>query len=433
MSDVAITRRLAAILAADVAGYSAMMGADEAGTIAALRQIWSETFNPAVAARHGRIVKMMGDGALVEFGSVVDAVECAIAVQRAMGERNLGERPADRIPHRHQSRRHRHRGRRHFRRRRQCRGPPRRPGAAWRHSRLGRRPCPGQRQGRRHLRRCRRNQAQEHRAAGPGVAVGRRQHRACRRARDRFGRSAAADKPSIAVLPFSAMSTDPEQEFFADGLVEDILTTLSKLSGLSVIARNSSFVYKGRAVDVRQVARELGVRYVLEGSIRKAGNRIRITAQLIDADNRRAYLGGSLRPQRRRHLCGAGRDHHDAGHRDAGPPDRRRAGAAALHHHHQCRSVEPVGARAEPLSQRRRVEGDQHPGSPVLGEGAGARSRFGLAQRHDRLHAISPMPASAGRTTAQATIARAEAHVERALAIDPENPDAYRAWAASFS
>ena len=93
----------------------------------------------------------------------------------------------------------------------------------------------------------------------------------------------AADKPSIAVLPFSVMSNDPEQEFFADGLVEDILTTLSKLSGLSVIARNSSFVYKGRAVDVRQVARELGVRYVLEGSIRKAGNRIRITAQLIDA------------------------------------------------------------------------------------------------------------------------------------------------------
>ena len=95
--------------------------------------------------------------------------------------------------------------------------------------------------------------------------------------------AAPADKPSIAVLPFSVMSADPEQEFFADGLVEDILTTLSKLSGLSVIARNSSFVYKGRAVDVRQVARELGVRYVLEGTVRKAGSRIRISAQLIDA------------------------------------------------------------------------------------------------------------------------------------------------------
>ena len=187
MSDVAITRRLAAILAADVAGYSAMMGADEAGTIAALRQIWSETFNPAVAARHGRIVKMMGDGALVEFGSVVDAVECAIAVQRAMGERNLAGEPAHRIPHRHQSRRHRHRGRRHFRRWRQRRGPPRRPSAAWRRSRLGRRPRPGQRQGRRHFLRCRGNRAQEHCAAGPCVAMGRRQDRACRRTRNRCG------------------------------------------------------------------------------------------------------------------------------------------------------------------------------------------------------------------------------------------------------
>src|SRR5205814_5853875 len=92
-----------------------------------------------------------------------------------------------------------------------------------------------------------------------------------------------ADKPSIAVLPFTALGSDPEQEFFADGLVEDILTTLSKLSDLSVIARNSSFVYKGRAVDVRQVSHELGVRYVLEGSVRKAANRIRITTQLIDA------------------------------------------------------------------------------------------------------------------------------------------------------
>ena len=140
------------------------------------------------------------------------------------------------------------------------------------------------------------------------------------------------EKPSIAVLPFTVMSNDPEQEFFADGLVEDILTTLSKLSGLSVIARNSSFAYKGRAVDVRQVARELGVRYVLEGSVRKAGNRIRITAQLIDADDRHPCLGGALRPRHRRHLCRAGRDHADARDRDAGAADRGRAGAPALHH-----------------------------------------------------------------------------------------------------
>ena len=108
MAEQQITRRLAAILAADVAGYSRMMEADEAGTLAAMRQIWNETFNPSVAEHHGRIVKMMGDGALVEFGSVVDAVECAVAIQRAMGERNLSGGAAGRVPYRHQSRRDRH-------------------------------------------------------------------------------------------------------------------------------------------------------------------------------------------------------------------------------------------------------------------------------------------------------------------------------------
>ena len=107
MGEQPITRRLVAILAADIAGYSRMMEADEAGTIAAMRRIWSETFNPAVAERHGRIVKMMGDGALVEFGSVVDAVECAVSIQRAMGERDRRIRAAGRVSHRHQSWRHR--------------------------------------------------------------------------------------------------------------------------------------------------------------------------------------------------------------------------------------------------------------------------------------------------------------------------------------
>ena len=158
-------------------------------------------------------------------------------------------------------------------------------------------------------------------------------------------RCSPADKPSIAVLPFTVMSNDAEQEFFADGLVEDILTTLSKLSGLSVIARNSSFAYKGRAVDVRQVARELGVRYVLEGSVRKAGSRIRITAQLIDATHRHACLGGPLRPRHRRHLRGAGRDHAHAGDRDAGQADRGRAGAPALHHHDQRARRGTCGSR----------------------------------------------------------------------------------------
>ena len=283
MAEQQITRRLAAILAADVAGYSRMMEAGEASTIAAMRQIWSETFNPAVTARHGRIVKMMGDGALVEFGSVVDAVECGVAIQLAMGKRNLAEaRPVE------------------FRiginlgeivgegddifgdgvniaARLESQAAPggilasdvvhsqitgkigvmftdageiklkniERPLRAWRWD------------------------ADEATTTARSIAS--------------FAPPLPADKPSIAVLPFATMVDDPEQEFFADGLVEDILTTLAKLSGLSVIARNSSFVYKGRSVDIRQVARELGVRYVLEGSVRKAASRVRITAQLIDA------------------------------------------------------------------------------------------------------------------------------------------------------
>ena len=297
MAEQPITRRLAAILAADVAGYSRMMEADEAGTIAAMRQIWSETFNPAVAARHGRIVKMMGDGALVEFGSVVDAVECAVAIQRAMGERNVAaERPVE------------------FRiginlgdiviegddifgdgvnvaARLEGQAPPGgilasdvvhaqvsgkvgvtfvdageiklknidRPVRAWRWD------------------------ADE---AAPTA-----------RSISNFAPPLPADKPSIAVLPFAVMGNDPEQEFFADGLVEDILTTLSKLSGLSVIARNSSFVYKGRAVDVRQVARELGVRFVLEGSVRKAGRPNPDHRAADRRHDRGAHLGGPLRPQ----------------------------------------------------------------------------------------------------------------------------------------
>ena len=283
MTEQQITRRLAAILAADVAGYSRMMGGDEAGTVAALRQIWSETFNPAVAARHGRIVKMMGDGALVEFGSVVDAVECAVAIQRAMGERNrTAERPVEfRI------------------------GinlgeiviegddifgdgvnvAARLEGQAPQGGILASDVVHAQVHGKVGVTFIDAGEIKLKNIDRP-VRAWRwdaEEARHGRRSISNFAPPLPADKPSIAVLPFAVMGNDPEQEFFADGLVEDILTTLSKLSGLSVIARNSSFAYKGRAVDVRQVARELGVRFVLEGSVRKAANRIRITAQLIDA------------------------------------------------------------------------------------------------------------------------------------------------------
>ena len=119
------------------------------------------------------------------------------------------------------------------------------------------------------------------------------------------------DKPSIAVLPFQNMTGDPEQEYFADGIVEDIITALSRFKSLFVIARNSSFTYKGKPVDIKQVGRELGVRYVLEGSVRKAGNRVRITAQLIEPLTGNHVWADRLRPRVDRHFCFTRRDHHD--------------------------------------------------------------------------------------------------------------------------
>ncbi len=284
---MASSRRLAAILAADVAGYSRLMGADEEGTHERLKALRRELVDPKIAEHHGRIVKNTGDGVLVEFASVVDAVRCAVEVQQAMPERNAtvaadnhielriginlgdiiiedddiygdGVNVAARI---------------------------------------------------------------EALADAGGVFVSNTVHDHVRdrlpfvfedlgeqqvkniarpvrvyRVRDAgsTGKSPAApappvlplpDKPSIAVLPFQNMSGDPEQEYFADGMVEEIITALSRIRWLFVIARNSSFTYKGQAVDVKQVGRELGVRYVLEGSVRKGGNRVRITAQLIDAQS----------------------------------------------------------------------------------------------------------------------------------------------------
>ena len=279
-----INRKLAAILAADVVGYSRMMAADEAGTLAALKRHRETVFDPAVAAHHGRVVKLIGDGTIVEFASVIDAVNCALSVQRpaeqAPDQRasqaaivlrigiNLGdvimegddlygdgvniaarleplaepggicissivnESIGNRIDVRFQD------------------GGDitvkniDRPIRVWRwHPSITAVPSPSI-------------------APNPGP-------------------NGAGQ--SIAVLPFTNMSGDPEQEYFSDGISEDIITDLSKIAGLTVIARNSSFTYKGRSVDVREIGRELGVRSVLEGSIRRAGQRVRITAQLIDA------------------------------------------------------------------------------------------------------------------------------------------------------
>jgi Predicted integral membrane protein len=289
LSSEHVERRLAAILAADVAGSCRLIGIDEEGTLAQLKALRKTLFDPKIAEHHGRIVKNTGDGALVEFASVVDAVRCADEIQRGMAEHNIDVPEVKRIE---------------FRigihvgdiiiedhdifgdgvniaarlegiaepggvcmsddAYRQIRGKVEiacddmgqqslkniaDPMRAWRVRLTG----------------------QTALEVGSGSAVS--QPRAL----------PLPDKPSIAVLPFENMSGDPEQVYFADGIVEEIITALSRNKQLFLIDRNSSFMFKGRAVDVKQVARELGVRYVLEGSVRKSGNRIRITGQLIDA------------------------------------------------------------------------------------------------------------------------------------------------------
>ena len=285
LSSEHVERRLAAILAADVAGSCRLIGIDEEGTLARLKALRRTLFDPKIAEHHGRVVKNTGDGAIAEFASVVDAVRCADEIQRGMAEQNIDVPQGKRIEFR-----------------------------IGIHVgdiiiedddifgdgvniavRL------------------------EGIAEPSGVSISDDAHRQIRGKlniafedmgsqslkniaepmrvwRVRIGPSsspatptetaqplALPDKPSIAVLPFENMSGDPEQEYFADGMVEDIIAGLSRIKWLLVVSRNSSFTYKGRAVDIKQVGRDLGVRYVLEGSVRKSANRVRITAQLIDA------------------------------------------------------------------------------------------------------------------------------------------------------
>jgi TolB-like protein len=274
-----VQRQLSAILAADVAGYSRLVGDDEEGTLARLKELRRTVIDPKISEHRGRIVKTMGDGLLVQFASAVDAVRCAVDFQRRLAEQNAGTHEDRRIEFR--------------------------VGIN-----VGDVVIDGDD------------------IYGDGVNVAARLEglaepggicvsagvydqvrdkldlsfedagdqqlkniaRPVRVYQVRLARGAKAaalltlpNKPSIAVLPFQNMSGDAEQEYFADGIVEEIITALSRIRWLFVIARNSSFTYKGRAVDVKQVGRELGVRYILEGSVRKAGNRVRITGQLIDA------------------------------------------------------------------------------------------------------------------------------------------------------
>jgi TolB-like protein/class 3 adenylate cyclase/tetratricopeptide (TPR) repeat protein len=280
---------LAAVLAADVAGYSRLMGADEEGTLARLKAIKKELVDPTIAKHRGRIVKNTGDGMLVEFASAVDAVRGAVEVQRGMAERSASVPQDKRIEFRigihvgdiiiddndifgdgvNIAAR--------------LEGIAEPGGVclsndAYRQVRgkidsvcddMGTQPLKNIAEP---------MQAWRIRLKGEAALAAE-------------SRSTASDpqplplpdKPSVAVLPFQNMSGDPEQEYFADGIVEDIITALSRFKSLFVIARNSSFTYKGKAVDIKQVGRELGVRYVLEGSVRKAGGKLRITGQLIEA------------------------------------------------------------------------------------------------------------------------------------------------------
>lgn len=276
-----LVRRLTAIFAADVAGYSRLTGLDEEGTHVRLKEHLRVLIDPKIAAHRGHIVKNTGDGLLAEFNSVVDAIRCALDVQRGMAERNSDVPPDKRIE---------------FRIGINVGDIIEDNGDIFGDgvnvaARLETIAEPG------------------------GICVSDDAHRQVRdkldivfddageqnlknigrpvrvfRVRDRWAAASQRpaltlpDKPSIAVLPFQNLSADPEQEYFADGIVEDITMALALFRWLFVIARNSSFTYKGRPVNVKQVGRELGVRYVLEGSVRKAGNRIRISGQLIDAE-----------------------------------------------------------------------------------------------------------------------------------------------------
>src|SRR3984893_8286698 len=285
MVEARVQRRLAAILAADVAGYSRLMGVDEEGTLTALKKLRRELADPKIKEHRGRIVKTTGDGLLVEFASVVDAVRCAVDVQREMSERNTGV-PAER--------------RIQFRiginlgdiikDGRDIYGDGVNVAA-----RLEALAEPGGICVNRVVRDQVRDKldfafedAGEQRVKNIARPLRVYHVRPGQVADEEMSAAqsplALPDKPSLAVLPFTNMSGDPEQEFVSDGIAEDVITALSHYPSLFVIARNSSFTYKGRAVDVKQVGRELGVRYVLEGGVRKAGNRIRITAQLIEAE-----------------------------------------------------------------------------------------------------------------------------------------------------
>jgi adenylate cyclase len=288
MAEARVERRLAAILAVDVAGYSRLMGVDEEGTHARLKAHLRELIDPKVAEHRGRIVKTTGDGALVEFASAVDATRCAMEIQRAMAERNAVIPEDYRIEFRiginvgdiiiEQSDIYGDGVNIAARVENECEpGGVCLSGSAFEQVR-GKTSLAFDDVGDRSLKNIDRPvRLYALRSAVSSTAP------ATKSPAEAAKPLPLLDKPSIAVLPFQNMSGDPEQEYFADGLAEDIITEISRFREFAVIARNSTFFYKGKSLDVAQVARELKVRYLLEGSVRKIGNRVRVTAQLIDA------------------------------------------------------------------------------------------------------------------------------------------------------
>jgi TolB-like protein/Flp pilus assembly protein TadD len=293
MAEERLQRRLAAILSADVVGYSRLMGGDEAGTLARLKALRRDLIDPLIAGHSGRTVKLIGDGALVEFGSAVDAVTCAIEIQRRVREHGAGSAETNPIQFRiginvgdiiiegediygdgvNIAAR--------------LEGIADAGGVAisedaWRQVQ-GKVAASFVDSGEHSLKNISRPVRVYRLSLTPNAAAA----SAAESESESMAQPptlALPDKPSIAVLPFQNMSGDPEQDFFCDGMVEDILTQLARIKWLFVIGRNSSFAYKGKSPDIRQIGRELGVRYVLEGSVRKVGNRVRITGQLLEAE-----------------------------------------------------------------------------------------------------------------------------------------------------
>ena len=361
MAETRVERRLAAILAADVVGFARLMELDEAGTIEALQARRAQVLGPLVAAHRGRIFKLIGDGALIEFGSAVDAVQCAVRLQAAMAVANADLAPQRRID-----------------------------------LRIGINVGDVIVQGRDLYGECVNVAARLEGIAEPGgICVTHAVFEQVRRKLDcefedigpRSVKSIAEPihvhrvrpdtgptapplslptKPSIAVLPFTNLSGDPDQEPFADGLTQDLITELSRHAGLFVIARHSSFAYKGKSVDARQIAGELGVRHLVEGSARRSGDRVRISVQLIDAIGG-ASLGRSLRPPPRGHLHRSGRG------------DRQDCRGAA-------RSVGPAATAAQAANEHRSLRAmcaRAHPAGALAGSGAGG-DRDATAGDHAR-------------------------------------------------